>query len=68
MIAARAVNDSTGVSAIAVVDITYYVELYDRKRQSLSYPEGKDPDAEFKSGFSPSFAVDDNAIQTIRKD
>jgi len=68
LIAARSVNDAAGVSAIAVVDITYYVELYDRKRQSLSYPTGKNPDADFNPSFSPSFAVDDNAIKTIRVD
>lgn len=58
MIAARQVNDSAAPVAVAVVDVTYYVEMYDRVRQAISFPTGKDPEGEWGPSFSPSFAVD----------
>lgn len=44
---ARQVNDSSAPACAAVINITYFVELYDRKTQAISYPTGKDPEGDF---------------------
>lgn len=44
---ARQVNDNSAPACAAVISITYHCELFDRKQQALSYPQGKDPEGDF---------------------
>lgn len=46
-IASRIINDSASPTGQAIVKIVYYVEAFDRQRQALSYPTGKDPEGDF---------------------
>lgn len=46
-IVARTINDSAAPTCQAVVNITYFVELFDRKVQALSYPAGKDSEGDW---------------------
>lgn len=47
----RSTDGVTAPATQIVLNITYYVELFDRKTQTISYPAGKDPEA----GASPSY-------------
>lgn len=58
MVGVRSINDSSATNVVAICTITYYTELFDRKAQSISYPDGKDPAGDFNPSWSPSFQVD----------
>lgn len=47
----RSIDQTTSPSVQVILNITYYVELFDRKGVPLSYPAGKDPNA----GGSPTY-------------
>jgi len=44
----RTINGAAAPTAQAIINITFYAELFDRKMMALSYPPGKDPEAAFK--------------------
>lgn len=61
IIGVRSINDSSSTNVVAICTITYYTELFDRKPQSISYPDGKDPNWDFNPSYSPSFQQDSGA-------
>lgn len=47
-VACRTINDSAAPLVQAIINITYYVEFFDRINPRISYPQGKNPSGAFK--------------------
>lgn len=43
----RTINDSSAPTVQCIINITMYTELFDRKKQTISFPPGKDPNSSF---------------------
>lgn len=51
---ARTINESSNPTIQAILNLTYYVELFDRKQVTISYPTGKNPAAGGAGDYNPS--------------
>jgi len=49
----RVINESSNPTIQIILNITYYVEMFDRKQVSISYPAGKNPDRGGAADYNP---------------
>lgn len=49
----RTINESSNPALQAILNLTYYCELFDRKQVAISYPTGKNPSAGGAEHYNP---------------